>query len=238
MKFLIIKLLRYFGYKISRIENFINLSSLDIIKTLFEKKDKIIIFDVGASIGQSTKNYRRIFPNSLIYAFEPFPEAYKFLSALNIKNYRAFNFGFSSKKSEEDFFINSEKLTTNSLLLFSKNASNVWGNESLSNMKKTHCNFDTIDNFVSEYKIQQIDFMKIDVQGAEYLVLEGAKNTLLQKIIKIIQIEVILGDTYVGQKSIGFYISLLESYGYKFKNFSDNIVINGKLIQSDLFFTV
>ena len=108
MKFLIIKLLRYFGYKISRIENFINLPSLDIIQTLFDKKDKIIIFDVGASVGQSTENYRRIFPNSLIYAFEPFPEAYKFLSALKIKNYKAFNFGFSSKKSEEEFFINSE----------------------------------------------------------------------------------------------------------------------------------
>ena len=48
----------------------------------------------------------------------------------------------------------------------------------------------------------------------------------------------IFGDTYVGQKSIGFYINLFESYGYKFKIFSDNIIINGKLVQSDLFFTI
>ena len=184
MKSLIIKLLRYFGYKISRIENFIDLSSSDIIKTLFKKKDEIIIFDVGASVGQSTKLYRRIFPNSLIYAFEPFPEAYKFLSALNIKNYKAFNFGFSNKKSEEEFFINSEKSTTNSLLLFSKNARNVWRNESLSDMKKTYCNFNTIDNFVSEYKMQKIDFMKIDVQGAEYLVLEVQKILFLRRLSK------------------------------------------------------
>ena len=34
--------------------------------------------------------------------------------------------------------------------------------------------------------------MKIDVQGAEYLVLEGAHNTLLDKKIKLIQLEVII----------------------------------------------
>ena len=91
---------------------------------------------------------------------------------------------------------------------------------------------------MNEEDITKVDFMKIDVQGAEYLVLDGAKEALLKKKIKVIQLEVIFGDTYVGQKSIGFYINLLESYGYKFKNFSDNIVIKGNLLQSDLFFSV
>ena len=56
--------------------------------------------------------------------------------------------------------------------------------------------------------------------------------------IKIIQLEVIIGNTYKSQKSIGFYISLLESYGYRFINFSDSVVRSGTLIQSDLFFTI
>ena len=62
------------------------------------------------------------------------------------------------------------------------------------------------------------------------------KNIVAKK-IKVIQLEVIIGHTYKGQKSIGFYLNLLESYGYKLINFSDSVFRNGKLIQSDLFFT-
>ena len=53
----------------------------------------------------------------------------------------------------------------------------------------------------------------------------------------MIQFEVIIGDTYKGQKSIGFYINFLEKYGYKFKNFSDVVIRDGVLVQTDLFFT-
>ena len=229
------KILKSFGYNISKKDDS---SSLEIIKNLFDKKSEIIIFDIGAHFGQSSQNYRNIFKNALIYAFEPSSESYKVLCSLNIKNLKAFNIGFSNKKSMRKLLVNSEKTTTNSLLPFSSSAKKVWGLNSLINTESILSSFNTIDNFMNEEKINYVDFMKIDVQGAEYLVLDGAKQALLKKKIKVIQIEVIFGDTYVGQKSIGFYTNLLESYGYKFKNFADNIVIKGNLIQSDLFFTV
>ena len=62
-----------------------------------------------------------------------------------------------------------------------------------------------MDSFVAANKISRIDFLKIDVQGAEHKVLSGAIETLSQKIPKLIQLEIILGDTYEGQKSIGYY---------------------------------
>ena len=235
MKDFLKKILKKFRYKVKKKDEF---SSLEIIKNLFDKKSEIIIFDVGAHFGQSTKNYRNLFKNAMIYAFEPSSKSYKVLSSLKINKFKAFNIGFSNKKSMEKLLVNSEKTTTNSLLPFSSSAKNVWGLDSLGNTEIIFSSFNTIDNFLNEEKINYIDFMKVDVQGAEYLVLEGAKEALLKKKIKVIQLEVIFGDTYIGQKSIGFYINLLESYGYKFKIFSDNIVINGKLIQSDLFFTI
>ena len=235
MKDFLKKILKKFKYKVIKKDEF---SSLEIIKNLFDKKSEIIIFDIGAHNGQSTKNYRNLFKNAMIYAFEPSSESYKVLSSLKINKFKAFNIGFSNKQSKEKLLVNSEKTTTNSLLPFSSSAKKVWGLDSLSNTEIIFCSFNTIDNFLNEEKITFIDFMKIDVQGAEYLVLDGAKEALLKKKIKVIQLEVIFGDTYVGQKSIGFYINLLESYGYKFKNFTDNIVINGKLIQSDLFFSI
>ena len=237
MKLLIKKLLTLIGYKISNISSSVDLSSKEILEGIFDKKAKLTIFDIGAHNGESAKIYRKIFKNSEIYSFEPYPKAYKKLKELNIKNFKSFNFGFSNKKSIDKFLINF-KSSTNSLLEFSKEANNIWGKEFLNNSDKISCNFDTIDNFCRSQSLDFIDFMKIDVQGAEYLVLDGAKEYLLNKKIKVLQLEIILGNTYVGQKSIGFYISLLESYGYKFRNFSDSVVRNGKLIQTDLFFTI
>ena len=233
MKVLIKKLLKRFGYKISKIDPF---SSIDIIKNQFNKNSEITIFDIGAHHGQSAKIYRDLFSNALIYSFEPYPYSYNILSNLKMDRFTTYNIGFSNKKSKEALLINEKKDSTNSLFPFSNNASKVWGLKSLENSKSVMCDFDTIDNFCSKEFINQIDFMKIDVQGAEYLVLEGAKEALLDKTIKLIQLEVISGDTYIGQKSIGFYINFLESYGYKLKMFSDNIIKNGILVQSDLFF--
>ena len=59
--------------------------------------------------------------------------------------------------------------------------------DSLDNTEIILSSFNTIDNFLNEEKISYIDFMKIDVQGAEYLVLDGAKESLLKKKIKVIK---------------------------------------------------
>ena len=91
---------------------------------------------------------------------------------------------------------------------------------------------------MNEEDITKIDFMKIDVQGAEYLVLDGAKEALLKE-DKVIQLEVILEILMLGKNQLVFILIFLNlMHFYKFKNFADNIVIKGNLIQSDLFFTV
>tara|TARA_B100000886_G_scaffold335824_1_gene293518 strand:- start:20100 stop:20813 length:714 start_codon:yes stop_codon:yes gene_type:complete len=237
LKILIKKIFKLFGYKFEKIEGSCNSSSEYLLNSVFDKKSKLIIFDIGAHIGESAKKYCQLFKNSQIYSFEPSPDSYKVLNTLNFKNLKVYNFGFSNKKSKEKFSVN-QKSDTNSLLLFAKNANKQWEINSLNNLNTIICEFNTIDNFCFEEKLNLIDFMKIDVQGAEYLVLEGAHNTLLNKKIKLIQLEVIICKTYESQKTIGFYINFLESYGYRFLNFSDSVVRSGTLIQSDLFFTI
>ncbi len=51
---------------------------------------------------------------------------------------------------------------------------------------KVNVIFTTLNKFTEEYNIDQIDFLKVDVQGAEYKVLKGAENLLkLGRIRKI-----------------------------------------------------
>lgn len=237
MKKFINRLFSFWGYKLIKLDSYQATSSDYIIRNLFNKDLKLIIFDIGANIGQSAQKYSSFYKNATIYSFEPLIKEYEILKTKDIKNLKPFNIGFSNKKTEENFFVN-QSSATSSLLPLSENAEKVWQINRLKNIDRIICNFDTLDNFCKDMNIKNIDFMKIDTQGSEYLVLDGAKEILSKKIIRNIQLEVILGDTYKGQKTIGFYLNLLENYGYKLKNMTDFCIKNGSIIQTDLFFTV
>lgn len=47
----------------------------------------------------------------------------------------------------------------------------------------------TLDNFSERQKIERIDFLKIDVEGAELAVLRGARRLLAERRIRFIQFE-------------------------------------------------
>ena len=49
----------------------------------------------------------------------------------------------------------------------------------------------TLDSFVKKNKIKSIDVLKIDIEGSEYELLKGAKNTLNKNKIKIILVEIL-----------------------------------------------
>ena len=120
---------------------------------------------------------------------------------------------------------------------FDKGADKVWGGRgNLKSLAKVKCKFITLDQFLLEKKINKIDFLKRDVQGYEFEILKGAKKTLTNKKIKMIEIEFICGKTYAGQKTIAYYFNLWEKYGYKLKNITDIIHNNENIIQMQLFF--
>ena len=207
-----------------------------IVKSLFSADAVITIFDVGAHVGQSASYYKSIFKNSNIYSFEPFQNSFEMLKRLNLTNFKPYNLGLSDEKGVESF--NSNKGSpTNSLLSLSLSAKETWGdNEGLSQVERVECEFTTLDDFCDENNVEFIDFLKIDVQGAEFRVLKGAHRALSKKRIGVIQLEVTLVETYKGQKTPGYYIRLLEDYDYKLAYVSDLSFINGELMQFDLFF--
>ena len=72
----------------------------------------------------------------------------------------------------------------------------------------------TLDSYCAENNISSIDFIKIDVEGAEKLVFDGAKNMLSNKKIKagIFEVGSTLTDAGTSADEI---CSILEGYGYK-----------------------
>ncbi len=72
----------------------------------------------------------------------------------------------------------------------------------------------TGDSYMKKYGIEHIDFLKVDVEGAESRVLKGFKSALLNKKIDIIQFEYNEYAIVSRFLLIDFY-NLLVPHGYK-----------------------
>lgn len=140
------------------------------------------IVDVGAQAGLYSL-YAKFLPNSTFYSFEPFGETYKYLvdnlQLNNITNVKTFNLGLSNKK-EENVVLNT---------CISHNGLNTMGENLLrfKDVRQVLINIDTIDNLFYDKGIK-VDFIKIDTEGHEYFILQGARKTI-ETYKPIIQIE-------------------------------------------------
>lgn len=130
------------------------------------------ILDIGGNIGYFSLYFSYLFPNSKIYCFEPIPNNFSFLKKnLLLNNFSGifpFNLGLSNVKQQMEMVFNPEGCGSSSLkdLLCNPNSYNVM------------CDFTTLDDFVFENQIVDIDFVKCDVEGAEKFVYEGGIKTI------------------------------------------------------------
>jgi FkbM family methyltransferase len=228
------KVLRKFGFEIRRTNASLEVFSLQ--KKLINIKNPII-FDVGASTGPVAANYKEIFPESLIYCFEPFPESYEIL----IKNIgkdpiiKCYNIALSDKNGKA--ILNSNKNSaTNSLLSFDEKGEEFWGKNLYDTIDTVEVETITLDDFTKNNGITKIDILKLDVQGGEFEILKGASEILSEQKVSLIYSELIVCPTYEGQHKISEYFTLLDSFGYHFLDFFNPIRRHNRLIQSDIIF--
>lgn len=200
--------------------------------------NNVIIFDVGAFDGSISLKYAGLFPSSLIYSFEPFPESFSKLveKTSEYSNILPVNKGVGDFVGFAKF--NSNKFSqTNSLLNSHKLANKVWGKNLLDKKKVINVELTTIDSFVEKHNIKKIDILKIDTQGSEYLVLKGAKESLKRGIVKLIYTEIIMLPTYENQLDFDEFIKLMKSFGFRLFNlYNLSLTKEGELRQVDALF--
>jgi FkbM family methyltransferase len=135
-------------------------------------EDGFTIFDIGANIGWYSIGITKAKNNIKIFAFEPILKTYKNLLA-NIElnksqNIQTFNMGLHKEKTQLIFYFYPE---------ISGNASSV-NLSTESNPEIIKCDVDTMDNFIKEQNVTKLDFIKIDIEGAELFAFEGGINTI------------------------------------------------------------
>jgi FkbM family methyltransferase len=162
-------------------------SAMKIIAKRLEKNNDVLIFDVGANIGKYSLSFSSFLSQSYkIHCFEPLNSTFKILveNTKNNKNIVCHNLALGDKIGEAVIYSNSMTNTQSSLI---PRDMSHWGNEyNLSHPDKIIET--TLNEFCNSNQIKFIDFLKLDVEGYEWLFYKGASE-LLNKKIGIIQFE-------------------------------------------------
>lgn len=173
--------------------------------------EALTIFDIGCCEGEDTVRYARRFPNARVFAFEPLPENQR-IAAGNLSRYAVGNAelipcALSDRAGEATFHVSSgrpmEEFAGKDWNYGNKSSSLLppSGDEPMHGwieFKETiRVSTETLDGFSSGRAIGRIDFVHMDVQGAEQLVLNGARRTLPR--VAAVWLEVSARALYRGQ---------------------------------------
>lgn len=150
--------------------------------------DQPCFFDVGANVGNYSKMIFSLYPAARIYAFEPNPNTFNQLQTLSQKSpdICTFNTGLGATVGNIEFFCRQDNVSSSHATLYKDVLTKAHG---YTDVRKLTVPIDTLDNFCQQNLIDRIDFLKIDTEGHELKVLEGAKNALNNGIVRSIQFE-------------------------------------------------
>lgn len=187
---------------------------IELFKRLFKKKhipfsihkeelkqylpDKPVIVEAGVCDGVDTEDFAAHFPGASIHGFECLPHYFEVAKQRMSKyhNVTLYPFALSDVSGEANFYV-------------SKLNGDFYGSGSLLAPKlhrEVHpdISFDqqikvisiSLDDWKRRYNIARVDFLWLDLQGAELKALRGCENVL--KDVKAIFTEVSLIETYEG----------------------------------------
>ena len=229
------------GYSISRNQTgeeglYFHRDFMEDKKALFGNKETLCILDAGAYIGEMALAYRRQFPQARILALEPFPEIHEvLLRRTNGFNIECYKLALADQTGAADLQVFNHA-PANSLLTPHPNRGNVWGEGVMKPSGLITIKTISLDDLFLEFGIQHLDLLKLDVQGLEYKILNGAKELLKKGGVDFVYLELILMPTYDQQATLSAYFHLLEDTGFELHNLYNLSSIRGQLRQVDALF--
>jgi FkbM family methyltransferase len=181
----------------------------------FKKDSKIIFWDIGANIGLYSIYAAINFPKSTIISFEPSTLNLNILSrniSLNNleKQINIFQIGLTNVNNK--FFMMSETTLEEGGALSSFGKNYNFEGKKIDKINKYSIFGTKIDYLIFNNILKIPDYIKIDVDGTEHIILNGAEKTLKKNKIKSILVEI--NENFLSQKvhvekilkNSGFYL--------------------------------
>lgn len=139
------------------------------------------IFDVGACTGSWARMAREAHPAAGVHCFEIVPDTFSLLmrnlgqDPLTVLN----GFGLADREGEATVKAYPRAPHLASLLDYPHGLEHV----------QLTCRVTTGDRYLAQHQIERIDFLKIDVEGAEMAVLRGFSEAFAAGLIRFVQFE-------------------------------------------------
>lgn len=207
------RILRSFGYDFHSLPvKRVGLRDLRFDLPELVRSPSPVIFDVGANNGQTIELMKECFPTGQIVAFEPNPDLYSKLRT----NFAAMSVllegvAVGNSTGEIDFIV-LENDELSSVLEIDRHPDNPFSSTSIRRIVKVPIT--TLDAYCSANKIDKIDLLKIDSQGFDLRVLQGAEGLLSDQKIEVLLVEVNFVSLYRGQCNFGEIEQFLARNGY------------------------
>lgn len=143
------------------------------------------IFDVGANVGQAARNFLHHFPEARVHSFEPDPDTFQALvSGVDSGRFEAHNFALGAEPGEQVLYRYEGQSVINSMVEDAPYAVRF-------ERKGTPLGIEvrTLDGFCADRSVERIDLLKIDTEGFDIAVLQGARETLRRGAILFVYAE-------------------------------------------------
>jgi FkbM family methyltransferase len=160
-----------------------------------------------------------LFPEATIYSFEPFPESFQKLRRRFEGNslVKPIQFAVANKVGKKKFYVNQNSATSS--LLPTTDSAEYWVDpNAIKNITTVDVAVTTIDDFCKQESIDEIQILKLDIQGGELMALQGATEKLRQGSILLIYTELLFVPIYEGGALFYEMCDLLSGYGYTLFN--------------------
>jgi 2-O-methyltransferase len=187
-----------------------------------------IIVEAGSHFGEDTLWLGRFWPEGNVHAFEPSPE----LFALTVKhtswirNVHRYPFALSDTVGAIELYVSSGASTSSSSILPPKE--HLIEHPTVKFEKKITVPTITLELWAQQYGIPRVDFVWLDVQGAELQALKGMGKLI--ETTRVLHLEVSMRETYAGVPLYGEVSEWVKARGFSLKHER----IDGS--QADVFF--
>lgn len=172
----------------------------------------VIIVDGGANDGFYSLFFRHYFPLSTIYCFEPNTSVQLLPQVKKDKHIHMFNLALGDKNENQTMYVYEDKN-------LSKSSSISKPLNEDRKMKTITIPVTTLDTWSKEQRIEQIDVLKLDLEGYDLYALQGATSLLLN--VKVIVVEVHFMRRYVDTPTFFDINEFLSNHGFYFFNIYD-----------------
>lgn len=196
-----------------------NSGELPLLKRHLKNLDKPVIFDIGAHVGEYLEACMNINNQARVHCFEPSKVHYKKLSSVNLEdesNVVINNFGLGLDEGSFTLYKDEE---VSGLASFKKRDLN---HLDISFDHQEVCEVRNPLRYCEENNIEYIDWLKVDIEGAEFQLFESFSPYFKEKKIKACQFEyghaniesrVYFRDFYNFFSSHGYNLGILRPNG-------------------------